>query len=82
MKARHRVKGRLLTAALKEIRRKEQSHAKKGHDILFTEEKIFTIEEQYNHQNKIYVQMSLEVRSEGTGRPSSFYVMVWWGVSH
>jgi len=33
--------------------------------------KMFTIEEQYNNQNnKIYAQTSLEVCSEGTGRPS------------
>jgi hypothetical protein len=30
------------------------------------DEKIFTVEEQYNNQNdKIYAQMFLEVRSEG-----------------
>jgi hypothetical protein len=45
-----------------------------GHEnILFMDEKIFTIEEQYNNQNnKIYAQMSLEVRSEGAGMPSPF----------
>jgi len=41
--------------------------------ILFTEEKMFTIEQQYGNQNnKIYAQTSLEVRSEGAGRPSPF----------
>jgi hypothetical protein len=36
------------------------------------DEKIFTIKEQYSHQNnKIYAQTSLEVRSEGAGRLSS-----------
>jgi hypothetical protein len=40
--------------------------------ILFTDEKIFTIEEQYNNQNKIYTQTSLEVCSKGAGRPSPF----------
>jgi len=83
VKAHHRLKGHLLTLALKKIRRQEQCHAKNGHDsILFTDENIFKIEEQYNHQNKIYAQTSLEVRSEGARRPSSFYVMVWLVVSH
>jgi hypothetical protein len=42
-----------------------------GYDIIiFTDGKIFTTEEQYNHQNKIYAQTSLEVRSEGARRPS------------
>jgi hypothetical protein len=37
------------------------------------DEKIFTIEGQYNNQNnKIYAQTSLEVSSEGAGRPSPF----------
>ena len=73
MKAHHRSKGHLLTPALKEIRRTRaerllQWHAKNGNEnILFTDEEIFTIEEQYNHQNKIYAQTSLEVRSEGAG---------------
>jgi len=48
--------------------------------------KIFTIKEQYNHQNnKIYAQMSHEVkenvpRVQGGHHPS--YIMVWWEVSH
>jgi inhibitor of nuclear factor kappa-B kinase subunit alpha len=76
-KAHRRSKRHLLTPALKEIRRTRterlrQWHAKNGHNILFTDLKIFTIEEQYNHQNKTYAQTSLEVRSEGAGRPSSF----------
>jgi len=84
-------KGHILTPALKAIRwtRAEylQWHAENGHEnILFTDEKIFTIEEQYNYQNnKIYDQMSLEVkenvpRVQGGHRPS--YIMVWWEVSH
>jgi hypothetical protein len=50
-------KGHLLTPALKEIRQTRterllQWHTKTGHkNILFTDEKIFTIKEQYNHQN-------------------------------
>ena len=65
-------KGHLLTPALKEIgqtraKRLLQWHAKNGHEnILFTNEKIFTIKEQCNNRyNKIYAQISLEVRSEG-----------------
>jgi len=42
-------------------------------NILFTNEKFFTIQEQYNNQNnKIYAQTSLEVHSEGAGMPSPF----------
>jgi len=72
-------KGHLLTPALKEIPRTRaerllQWHAKNGHaNILFMDEKIFTIKGQYNNQNnKIYAQTSLEVSSEGAGRPSPF----------
>jgi hypothetical protein len=37
------------------------------------DEKIFTIEEKYNNQNNnIHAQKSLEVHSEGAGRPSPF----------
>jgi hypothetical protein len=74
MTAHLRSKGLLLTPALKEIRRTRakrllQWHAENRHEnILFTDKKIFTIEEQYNNQyNKIYAQMSLEVHSEGAG---------------
>jgi hypothetical protein len=85
-------KGHILTPAVKVIRRTRaehllQLHAENGHEnILFTDEKIFTIEEQYNNQNnKIYAKMSCEVkenfpRAHGGHHPS--YVMVWWVVSH
>ena len=78
MRAHLRSKGHLLTPALKEIRRTKaerllQQHAENGHEnILFTNEKFFTIEEQYNNQNKIYAQTSHEVHSEGAGMPSPF----------
>jgi len=79
MTAQLRSKGHLLTPALKEIRRTRaerlhQWHAENGHEnILFTDEKFFTIEEQYNSQNnKIYAQTSLEVHSEGAGMLSPF----------
>jgi len=81
-----------LTPALKEIRQTRTEHLLQWHtkneqeNILFTDEKIFTIEEQYNHQNnKIYVQISREAkekvpRVQRGHHPS--YVMVWWGMSH
>ena len=83
----------LPTPALKEIRRTRaerllQWYAGNGHEnILFTDEKFFTIEEQYNNQNKIYAQTSLEVHSEGAGMPSPFlrHGLVWGvpsGVTH
>jgi len=85
----HRSKGHLLTSTLKEIRWARAKHllwwhAENGHEnILFTDKKIFTIEEHYNNQyNKIYAQTSLEVRSEGAGGHHPSYIMVWWGVSH
>jgi hypothetical protein len=54
MRAHLPSKGHLITPALKEIRRTRakrllQWHAENGQEnILFTDEKIFTIEEQYN----------------------------------
>jgi hypothetical protein len=56
------------------VKRLLQWHAENGHEnVLFTDEKIFTIEEQYNNRyNKISTQTSLEVHSEGAGRPSPF----------
>ena len=58
MRMYRRSKRHILTPALKVIRRTRaerllQWHAENGREnILFTDEKIFTIEEQYNHQNK------------------------------
>jgi hypothetical protein len=77
MTAHLRSKGHLLTPALKDSRRTRaerlfQWHAEDRHEnILFTDEKFFTIE-QYNNQNKIYALTSLEVHSEGAGMPSPF----------
>jgi hypothetical protein len=71
-------KGHLLTPVLKEMRWTRakcplQWHAKNGHkNILFTDEKILTFEEQYNQYNKIHAHSSLEVRSEVAGRSSPF----------
>jgi hypothetical protein len=79
MRAHLHSKGHLLTPALKEVRRTRarrplQWHAENGHEnILFTDEKIITIEEQYNNQyNKIHAHTVLEVRSGFAGRPSPF----------
>ena len=78
MTAHLRSKGHLVPA-LKETRRTRvkrllQWHAENGQaNILFMDEKFFTIEEQYNDQNnKICAQTSLEVYSEGAGLPSPF----------
>jgi hypothetical protein len=84
-------KRHILIPALKEVQwiRAEhliQWHAENGNENIFMDEKIFSIEEQYNHQNiKIYAQMSHDVkenipRVQGGHHPS--YVMVWWEVSH
>jgi hypothetical protein len=61
-------KGHLLTPALKEIRQTRakrllQWHAENGHEnVLFTNEKMFTIEEQYNNQNnKIIINKNLKL---------------------
>jgi len=61
-------------------RRLLQWHTKNRQENIFTDEKLFTIEEQYNNQNnKIYAQTSLEVHSEGAERPSPFlhHGLVW-----
>ncbi|KAJ8962938.1 hypothetical protein NQ314_005655 [Rhamnusium bicolor] len=92
MRAYRRSTGHLLPPALKEIRlarakRFLQWHERNGHEnILFTDEKIFTIEESYNRQNdKIYAHSSEEAKTkiprvQRGHHPSS--VIVWWGVSY
>ena len=91
MRAYRRAKGHLLTSSLKEVRetrtkRLFQWHAENGHEnILFTDEEIFTIEEQYNRQNdNIYAQTSREAKENvpkvHRGHHPS-YVVVWWRVS-
>jgi hypothetical protein len=89
MRAYRQSKRHLITLALNEIRHTRtecllQWHAKNEHEnILFTDEKIFTIKEQYNCQNdKIYAQTSREAkekvpRVQRGHHPS--YIMVWWG---
>jgi hypothetical protein len=92
MRVHLRSKGHILTPALKVIRwtraeRLLQWHAENGHkNILCTDGKIFTIKEQYKHQNnKIYAQTPCEVkenlpRVQGGYYPS--YIVVWWEVTH
>jgi hypothetical protein len=91
MRVHRRSGGHILTPALKEIQQTRahrllQWHAENGNENIFMDEKLFTIEEQYNHQNnKIYAQMSREVkgnvpRVQGGHHPS--YVMVLWEMSH
>lgn len=89
MKAFRRSTGHLLTPNLKQIRlerckRLLHWHADNGHEnILFTDEKIFTVEEVFNKQNdKIYARTSKEAKNtvprvQRGHHPAS--VMVWWG---
>lgn len=92
MSAYRRITGQRLTASLKQIRvqRAEallRRYADGGHrSILFSDEKMFNIEEKFNRQNdKIYAHSSREAqekigRVERGHHPSS--IMVWWGVSY
>jgi hypothetical protein len=53
-------------------------------EILFTDEKIFTVEETYNKQNdRVYAQSSKEPRQLVPRIKQGHYlasVMLWWGV--
>ncbi len=92
LKAYKRRTGHLLTPALKEIRRVRAKALLKRYagdkyrQILFSDEKIFTIEEKINRQNeRVYAHSSKEAgakvrRVERGHYPSS--VMVWWGISY
>jgi transposase len=87
-----RYTGHTLNQSLKE-KRVERSKCllsryahEKYKNILFTDEKIFTIEQHYNKQNdKVYAHDSREAK-EIVGRVQRghhpAYVMVWWGVSY
>lgn len=84
--------GHLLTAALKKNRLQKSKrllvkYADNLHrKILFTDEKIFTVQEKFNKQNdRVYARSSKEAselipRVEKGHHPAS--VMVWWGVSY
>ena len=90
LRAYRRGTGHYLDARLKKLRvlkcrRLLQRYAQNGHRrILFTDEKIFTIEESFNRQNdRVYASTSQEARKQvpkvqRAHHPSS--VMVWWGV--
>ena len=87
-----RRKGHLLTNDLKRQRllkskRLLKRYAANGHRrILFTDEKIFSVEETFNAQNdRVYAKSSREAgekapRVQRGHHPAS--VMVWWGVSY
>lgn len=53
--------------------------------ILFTNEKIFIVEEKYNKQNnKIYARLSIEIKQNAPHVQRGLHsaqVMVWWGIS-
>lgn len=87
-----RTTGQRLTAALRHIRVTRakallQRHVNGGHrQILFTDEKIFTVEEKFNRQNdRVYARSSREA-AEKVGKVERGHhpalVMVWWGVSY
>lgn len=83
----HRLNDKLRAIRLTRSRRLLKTYAgKKYQKILFTDEKIFTIEEKFNRQNdRIYAHSSKEAaekvpRVERGHHPAS--VMVWWGVSY
>jgi len=92
MKAYKRYTGHLLTPQLREIRRVRskallQRHGVENYKkILFTDEKILTIEQKFNRQNdRVYARTSYEAkekvpRIQRGHHPTS--VMVWWGVSY
>lgn len=87
-----RTTGQLLTPALKRIRATRskallQRYARgRNKKILFSDEKIFTIEEKFNRQNdRVYAYSSREAaekipRVQRGHHPAS--IMVWWGVSY
>lgn len=92
MGAFRRSTGHLLTSQLKSIRTTRSKALLQRYDnnkhrqILFTDEKIFTVEEKFNRQNdRIYAHSSREAREVASRvqrghHPAS--VMVWWGVSY
>lgn len=92
LKAYRRRTGQFLSTQLKE-RRLERSkellarYADDRHkEILFSDEKIFTVEQTFNRQNdRVYAHSSKEAsavapRIERAHHPAS--LMVWWGISY
>lgn len=92
LRAYRKKSGHLLNARLIAMRAKKckvllKRYAKKRHrDILFTDEKIFNIEEKYNKQNDRVYATSAEAAGNAIPRvqhghhPSS--IMIWLGVSY
>ena len=89
VKAYSRRKVHYLNDRLREMRRERCPILLRRHDarkILFTDEKLFTVEEKFNRQNnKVYAKSSKDVPASArnvsrTHHPAS--VMVWWGVSY
>nr|BAG15923.1 transposase [Bombyx mandarina]BAG15924.1 transposase [Bombyx mandarina]BAG15925.1 transposase [Bombyx mandarina] len=83
----HRLNARLMDLRLKRCRALLKRYAgKKNREILFSDEKFFTVEESYNKQNdKVYAHSSEEAsnripRIQRGHFPSS--LMVWLGVSY
>lgn len=92
MKAYRRSTAHIMTPRLKQIRLERCKrlllwHAANGlENILFTDEKIFTVEQVFNKQNdKVYATSSEEAKKTvprvQRGHHPAF-VMVWWGVSN
>lgn len=87
-----RSTGQRLTLGLRSIRASRSKRLLKEHangsyrNILFTDEKIFTVEEKFNRQNdRVYARNSQEAakkiqKVERGHHPAS--VMVWWGVAY
>lgn len=89
VKAYSRRKVHYLNDRLRKMRLDRCRMLLRTHDprkILFTDEKIFTVEEKFNRQNnKIYAKSSKDIPAnvrnvQRTHHPAS--VMVWWGVSY
>ncbi|VVC43196.1 Hypothetical protein CINCED_3A005863 [Cinara cedri] len=89
--AQSRFTSYLLTDRLKRIKLERSKKLQRSYgrqkckQILFTDEKIFTVEEKYNNQNdRVYATSSLEVREKVSCVQRGHHpaqVMVWWGMS-
>ena len=76
---------RLIKIRHERAKRLFQWHAANGHEnILFTDKKIFTVEEKFNKQcDKIYAHSSAEAKEQTPWVQLAHYpasMMVWWGV--
>lgn len=89
VRAYSRRKVHYLNSRLKKMRLLKCRQLLKRHDpknILFTDEKIFTVEEKFNRQNnKVYAKSAKEVPSRFRNVQRGHHpanLMVWWGVSY